>query len=405
MTESRTIIHLDLDAFFCSVEELQNPELRGKAFAVGGKPNERGVVSSCSYPARLYGVRSAMPMANALRLCQSLIVLPANHKLYSQISHQIMEMLTRFTPLVEQVSIDEAFLDITSLDVIGDDSARHMQNAIKNEFCLPCSLGVATNKLVAKIANDVGKSRAQGTNPPNAITVVPIGQEEQFLAPLPVIALYGVGPKTASRLKEIGVSTIGELSMRTPEELRHIFGKIGLDLWLHSRGIDETPVVTSHDVKSISQEVTFSRDVTNKDTLSQTISELSTMVGQRLRQAKRSGSTVKLKIRWPDFTTITRQISFIHPIDQDREINSAALLLFEKNWRPGMAVRLIGVGITGLKYPSLQLGLFEPAAVKEQEGIESDNPQLKSAIEELRKRFGQDVIQTANQLLRAETNE
>jgi DNA polymerase-4 len=249
----RKIIHLDLDAFFCAVEELHDASLTGKPFAVGGRPDERGVVASCSYAARAYGVRSAMPMAQALRLCPGLRILSSHHRLYHEVSAKVMDHLHRLTPLVEQISIDEAFLDVSDLSQDPIDIARLLQESINTDLKLPCSLGVATNKLVAKIANDVGKAATRGSGPPNAITDAPPGQEAAFLAPLPVLTLWGVGPKTADRLSDIGVQTIGDLARLPEKELIGMFGKVGQELWLHANGIDDRPIITEHEIKSISQ--------------------------------------------------------------------------------------------------------------------------------------------------------
>ena len=258
---TRTILHLDLDAFFCSVEELHDPTLFGKAFAVGGRAELRGVVASCSYPARLCGVRSAMPMSRALRLCPELLVIPPRFQEYSRQSQLVMDRLSQLSPLVEQISIDEAFIDISDLPSSGFDIARTIQIGINQDLRLPCSIGVASNKLVAKIANDVGKSSAKGKLPPNAITVVPNGKEQEFLAPLLVERLWGVGPKTAQRLSSIGVETIDDLIHISEKELVRIFGKNGYYISMHGRGIDDSPVITSHEVKSISQETTFAVDI------------------------------------------------------------------------------------------------------------------------------------------------
>ncbi len=206
------IMHLDLDAFFCAVEEQRDASLVGKPFAVGGKPSERGVVASCSYAARQSGVHSAMPMARAVKLCPGLLVVPARHGVYSAVSRQVMARLHNLTGLVEQISIDEAFMDVSDLPEPGLVLAQRLQATIREELSLPCSIGVATNKLVAKMATDVGKASRRGGQPPNAIQVVPPGQEAAFLAPLPIQALWGVGPKTAARLNELGVRTVGDLA-------------------------------------------------------------------------------------------------------------------------------------------------------------------------------------------------
>ena len=204
MTTVRTIIHLDLDAFFCGVEEQRDPTLRGRPFAVGGRPEHRGVVASASYAARQFGVRSAIPMARAVRLCPDLVVVPPTFAAYRAVSHQVMERLYALTPLVEQLSIDEAFLDVTALGAPGVAVASRLQATIHTDLGLSCSLGIATNKLVAKIATDIGKGRVRSGMMPHAICVVPPGDEAAFLAPLPATALWGVGPKTAAKLAERG---------------------------------------------------------------------------------------------------------------------------------------------------------------------------------------------------------
>ena len=275
---SRKVLHLDLDAFYCAVEEQRDPALRGKPFAVGGRPEERGVVSSCSYAARKFGVRSAMPMSRAVRLCPSLIVVPARHKAYGEVSRQVMERLHALTPLVEQISIDEAFLDVSDLPEPGEVIARRLQEVIRDEFGLPCSLGVAANKLVAKIASDVGKAAARSGGPPNAIQVVPSGQEVEFLAPLPVMMLWGVGPKTATRLEELGIKTMGDLARWPEADLARRFGKVGHELSRHARGLDDRPIVTTREAKSISQETTFVRDIRDGVLLRRTLRSLADQV-------------------------------------------------------------------------------------------------------------------------------
>ena len=208
----RKILHLDLDAFFCAVEEQRDPALRGKPFAVGGRPEERGVVASCSYAARQFGAHSAMPMSTAVKLCPALIIVESHRAAYRDTSHRVMACLRELTPLVEQLSIDEAFLDVTGLPEPVEVLARRLQETINNLFKLPCSLGAASNKLVAKIANNIGKASAQKGQPPNAIQIVPTGAEAAFLAPLSVRELWGVGPKTAEALSALSIHTIGDLA-------------------------------------------------------------------------------------------------------------------------------------------------------------------------------------------------
>jgi len=383
---NRTILHLDLDAFFCAVEEQANPALRGVPFAVGGRPDERGVVASCSYPARRYGVHSAMPMSQALRLCPDLVVVSHRHGEYGRVSREVMKRLNALTPLVEQISIDEAFFDITGLAAGGERIARQLQSEIREELNLPCSFGVATNKLVAKIANNIGKDSRPKDGPPNAITIVPPGQEAAFIAPLPIRELWGVGPRTAERLAQMNVHTIGDLARMSDAELLRLFGKNGLDLAGHARGIDDRPIETEQEAKSISKELTFTRDVSDGEILRRALSKMCDGVGFRLRRSQLTGTTVKLKIRWSDFTTLTRQSTTSHPIDQDAEIYSAGLYLFEQVWMRGRPVRLLGAGVSGFGETGRQLELW-------QEETSDQSRRLQSTLDELKDRFGEDAIQ------------
>ncbi len=396
-TPTRKILHLDLDAFFCAVEEQFAPELKGKPFAVGGQPDQRGVVASCSYPARAYGIRSAMSMAHAARLCPDLIIVPNRRGVYSEKSREVMAIVRDLTPLVEQLSIDEAFLDVTPLPDPAEDIARRLQQRINTELGLPCSLGVATNKLVAKIANTIGKARKAAlrqNEPPNTIEVVPPGAEATYLAPLPVRELWGVGPKTAERLAELGIHTIGDLARWPAEDIAARFGKHGADLAQRARGIDTRPVETEHETKSISKETTFSHDVNDGDILRATLRRLADGVGWQVRKAGLAGRTIAIKLRWTDFTTLTRQTTLDHTTDQDDEIYTAALDLFAANWSPGRAVRLIGVGISGFETPHRQLGLWDdPDAIAEQR-------RLQDTLDDLRERFGDDAITRGSGLKR-----
>jgi len=391
----RTILHIDLDAFYCAVEETRNPALHGKAFAVGGKPEERGVVASCSYAARRMGVRSAMPMGKALRLSPGLVIVPMRHHLYSEVSRQVMERLRDLTPLVEQISIDEAFLDISDVREPPETTAQKLQSRIRDELQLPCSIGIASNKMLAKIATEVGKSlalreiKAQGeVKPPNALTVVPLGEEITFLAPLPAEMLWGVGPKTSARLTELGIYTIADLAKWPESELVRMFGENGRDLARHSKGIDDRPVVTEHETKSISQEITYSRDVRDDAVLQKTLHEMSAEVGKQLRQNNLAGKTIKLKLRWPDFTTLTRQTTLTNPTDQEDEIERVALELLKAVRKPYQAVRLIGVGVTGMGQPIRQLGLWDVDSEKERK--------LQEAVDELHEKYGRNVIKRGN---------
>jgi len=414
----RTILHLDLDAFFCAVEELSNPSLRGKPFAVGGRPEERGVVASCSYAARAFGVHSAMPMSQALQLCPDMLIVSHSRGRYGEMSHQVMERLNNLSPLVEQISIDEAFVDVSDLCVGskvsrpsrveslapgGDDKtfdsattiARKLQKQIMDEVRLPCSIGVASNKLVAKIATDVGKKATlgshKGTVPsyPFALTVVPGGSEAEFLAPLPVSMLWGVGPKTEKRLSELGIHTIGELAAMGESTLARLFGENGREMARHALGQDDRPVVTERATKSISQETTFSRDVYNDKMLESTLKELSYEVGKNLRHEALAGMTVKLKLRWPDFTTLTRQATLPTPTDIGEEIYQTALSLLRKVREKGQPVRLIGVGVSNLGPPVRQMELWG-----HQESEKARK--LREVLDELQKKYGKKVVKKGN---------
>jgi DNA polymerase-4 len=387
----RKILHLDLDAFFCAVEEQRDPTLRGQAFAVGGRPETRGVVAACSYPARRFGIQSAMPMARAVKLCPKLLIVPARHETYRAVSEQVIARLHQLTPLVEQLSIDEAFLDVSDLPEPAEVVARRLQLVINTELELPCSLGVATNKLVAKIANNAGKAAARSGRPPNALKVVPPGQEAAFLAPLPVEALWGVGPKTAGRLHALGLRTIGDLARWPAADLVRRFGQPGAELARHARGIDDRPVVTEHEAKSVSQETTFARDISDGPALQETLRQLAEQVGYHLRRKGLSGTTVKLKLRWADFTTLTRQVTLDQPTNLDEVIYAAALALFEQTWPPGKRVRLIGVGVSGFEQAGYQLALW-------QDPRQQELGRLQPVLDELRAKFGRQVIRRGSQL-------
>ena len=326
---NRKILHLDLDAFFCAVEELKDPSLAGKAFAVGGSADHRGVISSCSYPARKKGVHSAMPTGQALRLCPELILVSSGYGDYSAKSNEVMAILRNVSGLVEQISVDEAFIDVTDLPESSEIIARRIQAEVLQKTGLPCSIGGATNKLVAKIATDQGKASSRTGSYPSAILVVPPGQEATFLAPFKTSAMWGVGPKFEAALANAGMHTIGDIAARDPKELERLFGKYGTDLHAHAHGIDNRPLSLEHEAKSISQETTFARDTADPQQLKRTLHELSAKVAYRMRQEDVCARVVRLKIRWSDFSTHTRQERLEQPTDQDGVIYAAV----EKLWK------------------------------------------------------------------------
>lgn len=347
------IVHLDMDAFFAAVEVLENPGLEGKPVVIGGRPEERGVVAAASYPARAFGVRSAMPMVRALRLCPQLVILSPRHDIYRRYSRRVMAILRETSPLVEQMSVDEAYLDLTEQVKAWEDAveiARRLQARVRDEIGLSSSLGVATNKLVAKVASDRDK--------PGGLTVVQPGEEAAFLSPLPVRVLWGVGPVTAQKLAEMGVATVGDLARVEEETLCARFGKHGAEMARQARGIDERPVVTEHGRKSVSQETTFAHDLRSADALKQQLWRLSQGVSHQLKRTELAAGTVAVKLRYADFTTLTRQMKLSVPTDDEREIYRAALVLLERAWERGRAVRLLGVAARNLSPPVGQLPLL-----------------------------------------------
>ncbi|HEX9043523.1 MAG TPA: DNA polymerase IV [Candidatus Limnocylindrales bacterium] len=374
----RTILHVDLDAFFAAVEQRDRPELRGLPVVVGGGgPNDRGVVSTASYEARRFGVHSAMPLRTAAALCPTAIFLPVDGAKYQSVSRQVMAILRRFTPLVEPVSIDEAFLDVTaSRALFGDGTAigRRIKEAIHAETELTASVGVATNKLVAKVASDLRK--------PDGLVVVPPGDEAGFLAPLPISRLWGVGPKTGERLREQGVRTIGDLARLPIDVLERELGHHGSTLHERALGIDLDPVGGGEAAKSIGHEHTFDVDTDDREAIERTLLAMAEGVAGRLRQTGVTAGTVSVKIRDTHFRTITRQCPLAPPTDMADPIWRAALHLARPELH-GIRVRLIGVTVSNLGAPE-QLGMFEPDDVRMRRAV--------AAADELRRRFGERAV-------------
>jgi DNA polymerase-4 len=386
----RKILHLDLDAFFCSVEELLRPELKGKAFAVGGSPQGRGVIASCSYAARKFGVRSAMPANRALALCPQLIFVHHQHHLYGEYSDKVMAILGDYSSRVQRVSVDEAFLDVSDLPRPIGMIAQELQQKVWEQCTLPCSIGAATNKLVAKVANDFGKASVKTGSAPRKITVVPPGEEQRFLAPLAVEALWGIGPKTSQKLHQRGIHTIGQLAQMTPAEARLLFGRSADEVQARARGIDQSPVHEDREIKSVSNEQTYWEDTSDPEVMYATLRELSDKVAYRLRKADLAGSVIQLKLRYSDFTTLTRQKALGFSTNVDDEIFQTILALLQENLIPGRQVRLLGVGVSQLSTPQRQLALWDDRSLRKQK--------LASALDQIKDKYGKDSIQRGSQL-------
>jgi DNA polymerase IV len=350
---TRAILHVDMDAFYAAVEQRDHPELRGQPVIVGADPKEgrgRGVVSTASYEARKFGVGSAMPISQAYRLCPHGVYRPVDMAKYLEVSRQVMAILRRYTDLVEPVSVDEAFLDVTGSHRAfgsGEDVGRALKEAIRGETGgLTASVGVASCKLVAKIASDIRK--------PDGLVVVPAGTEPAFLAPLPVRRLWGVGPKMEEQLVRLGVHTIGDLARLPERRLAARLGTHGHDLRLLASGVDDRPVrADSGEAKSLGQEHTYDEDTADLARLRRTLLDLADGVARRLRAQGLRGRTVTLKYRDEDFDTITRAVTLGRPTDSGNTVFRAAWRLFEAAHR-GRRVRLLGIYLTGFG-PQLEM--------------------------------------------------
>ena len=352
----RHIIHADLDAFYAAVEQLDNPELRGKAVMVGGRPDGRGVVATASYEARTFGVHSAMPMATAVRHCPEGIIVRPRFDRYREVSSQVMDVFRSITPIIQPQSLDEAYLDIT--EATGERLplaiAIDVKERIRQEVGLTISVGLGTGKCVAKIASDLQK--------PDGLVVVPVGEEAAFLAPLAVGKLVGVGPKSAARLRDDGVHTIGQLAAMPDDWFGRRFGKRGAGIRNRARGIDDEPVQTSRETKSISSETTFPQDLSEVEDILPVVERLSGSVADSLTRKGFVGRTVTVKIRLSDYTTFTRQTTLPEATNDDSTIAATAWMLLERELTPGRAFRLLGVGISG--FADAVESDSEPAAVQ-----------------------------------------
>ncbi|HSL93210.1 MAG TPA: DNA polymerase IV [Bacillota bacterium] len=364
----RVILHLDMDAFFAAVEQLDNPELRGKPLVVGGSPDGRGVVATCSYEARRFGVRSAMPLSEAKRRCPECIFVRGRMSRYSEISRAVFAIMADYSPQMERVSIDEAFLDVTKSEPLfgpGEKIARTIQQRIMEELSLSASVGVAPNKFVAKVASDLRK--------PQGLVVVAPEEVASFLAPLSIERIWGVGPKTAEMLHALGLHTIGDVQKCNAKLLAGRLGVYGERLHDLSLGLDERPVAEDDDVKSVGHEHTFDQDVANIEILRGVLLHLASKVGRRMRRGHVKGKTVTLKLRYMDFSTFTRQAPLSGTTDLDLDIYHAGDKLLTRLF-DGKPVRLIGVSVSSLMPAgenTEQLDLFHPDTGKSRRLIET----------------------------------
>ena len=382
----RVILHVDLDAFFAAVEQRDRPELRGRPVIVGGGgPNQRGVVSAASYEARVFGVHSAMPLRTAGRLCPEGVFLPVDGRKYQAVSREVMAILRRYTPQVQPISIDEAFLDVTGSRALfgdGEQIGRQIKAAIQDEVGLTASVGVGSTKLIAKVASELRK--------PDGLVVVPPGGEAAFLAPLPISRLWGVGGKTAEALRDFGVVTIGDLAALPPDVLVRRFGKHGGALVDRAVGRDPDPVATGDPAKSIGHEHTFDVDTSSRDKIERTLLGMADGVAWRLRSAGLKAVTVTLKLRDSSFTTITRQVGLDVPSDLTEPIYEAAVTLLRRELH-GQRIRLVGVTASNFRDRE-QLALFGDEDPRRHQTAE--------AFDRIRRKYGERSI-TRGTLVRA----
>ncbi len=376
-----TILHVDMDAFFVSVELLERPELVGKAVIVGGGPNQRGVVTSASYEARKYGVHSAMPLRTAGKLCPHAIFLDGHHRKYAEWSDRIATILAKFSPIVEMVSIDEAYLDLSGTERLHGPplaATDKLLRTITNTTGLPCSGGLASTRLVAKVASDQAK--------PRGLVWVAPGSEARFLAPLPVRKIPGIGEVTERSLRALGIETVEQLAALAPEKLEKIFGQWGTALYRKARGGDSYEFVIDAEPKSISHNHTFGEDTNDTETLLSMLSHLSQKACKRLREAGLATRTLTLTIRYTGFDTYTRAKTLPEPTQLDTDIFAVLQNLFREHRNHKRTIRLLGVSLGGLAHGSEQLDLLDTERRAKLE-------KLTRAADRLRDRFGFDSVQ------------
>jgi DNA polymerase-4 len=385
-----SILHVDMDAFFVSVELLERPELRGKPVVVGGRPDQRGVVTAASYEARKFGIQSAMPLRTAGRLCPHAIFLDGHHAKYTQWSDRVATILTNFSPVVEMVSIDEAYLDLAGTERLHGPPLAAADKLLRNitrTTGLPCSGGLASTRLVAKVASDQGK--------PRGLVWVPAGSEERFLAPLPVRKIPGIGKVTERALLALGIQTVEQIAAQPQEKLEKIFGQWGTALYRKSRGGDSYEFVVDAEPKSISQNLTFNEDTDDSVALTAVLSHLSQKACKRLREAGLAASTLTLTIRYAGFDTHTRSKSLGESTALDTGINAMFQELFQKHRDPSRKVRLLGVSLSNFSHGGEQLDLLQ---AERREKLQK----LTQATDRLRDKFGFSKVQFGGSLRRSD---
>lgn len=387
MNETRTILHVDMDAFFASVEQRDHPDLRGRPVLVGGT-GPRGVVAAASYEARVFGCRSAMPSAVAKRLCPHAVFVKGSYEQYKEDSRRVMEILGSFSPLVQPVSIDEAFVDVSgSLGLFGSGTAiaQEIRRRVRTELLLTCSVGVAPNKFLAKLASDLNK--------PDGLAVITMDTVRSTLDPLPVSRLWGVGPAAEKSLHRLGVRTIRDLHALPKEVLRGRFDDFGEHLWNQARGLDDRPVHTDREAKSISHEHTFAQDLADADAVRAVLADEGEQVARRLRKHGRFARTVTVKIRFGDFETVTRSATLEAATDRTDAIVAAARALFDEWARSFRPVRLIGVGVSNLTESAGQAGLFDAGDGERKRAVDQ-------AADLIAEKFGKRAVQRASAIHR-----
>ncbi|MBQ3509475.1 MAG: DNA polymerase IV [Peptococcaceae bacterium] len=389
-SEQRAIMHVDMDAFYAAIEQRDNPELKGKPVIVGGSIESRGVVSTASYEARKYGVHSAMPMTEAHRRCPHGVYLPVDMQKYRRVSRQIMEIFHRFTPEVEAISLDEAFLDVTgSRKLFGtaEEIGREIKRLIQQEVQLTASVGLSYNKFLAKLASDMDK--------PDGFYQIRPEELESKVWPLPIRRMMGVGSKTAQMLEKMGVTTIGQLAGMNTGLLEHLLGKQGIMMHEVANGIDNRPVEPVRESKSVGRETTFPQDISEQYLLETILFTLTDDVCHTLRSSNLKGKTVSIKIRYPDFHSITRAVTLEQYTSSFEPVFAAVQQLMQHNYKDGTAVRLIGVSVSNLKKDDQ---IVEQQDLFQDDTLQKKQNALNSVMDSINGKYGGDTVRRARKL-------